>query len=55
MHIKDQIIDEVRKMRQLQREFFRTHNSKSLQASKEAERRVDKLLEELDTPNPFEQ
>jgi len=55
MDLKDQIIEKVREMRRLQREFFRTHNSKALQASKDIEKVVDKLLEELETPNLFEQ
>lgn len=54
MDLKDQIIEKVREMRRLQREFFRTHNSKALQASKDIEKVVDKLLEELETPNLFE-
>ena len=54
MNLKDQIMEKVREMRRLQREFFRTHNSKALQASKDIEKVVDKLLEELETPNLFE-
>jgi len=55
MDTKDQLIDEVRKMRQLQKEYFRTRSHETLAASKSSESRVDKLLAELETPNLFEQ
>ena len=54
MDTKDQLIDEVRKMRQLQKEYFRTRSHETLAASKSSESRVDKLLAELETPNLFE-
>lgn len=53
MDTKDQLIDEVRKMRQLQKEYFRTRSHETLAASNSSESRVDKLLAELETPNLF--
>ena len=52
--LKDQIIDEVRKMRQLQKDYFLSRDREILAASKASESRVDKLLKELETPNLFE-
>lgn len=54
MDIKDQLIDEVRKMRQLQKEYFLTRGRDILAASKASESRVDKLLKELEAPGLFE-
>lgn len=48
------IVGEVRKMRQLQKEYFRTRSHETLVASKASESRVDKLLAELEAPNLFE-
>ena len=55
VELKDQIIEQVRKMRQLQRDYFRTRDNSICQASKDVEKHVDKLLFELETPNLFEQ
>ena len=54
MDTKDQLIEEVRKMRQLQKEYFRTRSHETLVASKSSESRVDKLLEELGTITLYE-
>lgn len=39
-----EIIDALREMRKLQKEYFATRDSQVLQNSKKAERRVDALL-----------
>lgn len=45
MHNLKTFIDNVRQMRHLQTEYFRTREGKTLRLAKEAERRVDADLE----------
>ena len=47
------LIDAVAEMRHCQIEYFRTTSQTALEASKRAERKVDKLLEELRRPTLF--
>ena len=47
------LIDAVAEMRHCQIEYFRTKSQTALEASKRAERKVDKLLEELRRPTLF--
>lgn len=42
----ERLIDAVAEMRHCQIEYFRTKSQTALEASKRAERKVDKLLEE---------
>lgn len=49
----DRLMDAVAKMRHCQIEYFRTKSQTALEASKRAERKVDKLLEELRKPTLF--
>jgi len=49
----DAVVDAVGEMRHAQMEYFRTHSQTALEASKRAERKVDKLLEELRKPTLF--
>ena len=49
----DRLIDAVAEMRHYQIEYFRTKSQTALEASKRAERKVDKLLEELRRPTLF--
>jgi len=53
--LKDHIIEKVREMRRLQKEYFRTRDNRVCQMSKDVEKYIDKLLIELETPNLFEQ
>lgn len=50
-----QFIEAVREMRNLQREYFDTRQIPILNAAKQAERRVDRMLESLadDSPKLF--
>ena len=49
----DKLIEVVSEMRHCQIEYFRTKSQTALEASKRAERKVDKLLEELRRPTLF--
>ena len=49
----DRLIDAVAEMRHCQIEYFRTKSQTALEASKRAEKKVDKLLEELRKPTLF--
>lgn len=49
----DRLIEAVAEMRHCQIEYFRTKSQTALEASKLAERKVDKLLEELRRPTLF--
>lgn len=49
----ERLIDAVAEMRHCQIEYFRTKSETALEASKRAERKVDKLLEELRKPTLF--
>jgi len=53
--IVNQLIEETCRMRQLQKDYFRTRRHDILTESKFSEALVDKLLAELETPNLFEQ
>jgi len=49
----DRLIDAVAEMRHCQIEYFRTKSQTALEASKRAEKKVDRLLEELRKPTLF--
>jgi len=49
----DALVEAVGEMRHSQIEYFRSKSRTALEASKRAERKVDKLLEELRTPRLF--
>ena len=49
----DELVEAVAEMRHCQIEYFRTKSQAALEASKRAERKVDKLLEELRRPTLF--
>ena len=49
----DSLIDAVAEMRHCQIEYFRTKSQTALEASKRAEKKVDKLLDELRRPTLF--
>ena len=51
--LKDQLIEKVRKMREMQRKYFLTRDREVLTVAKFFETRVDELLAELGTPNLF--
>ncbi len=48
----ERALDAVKTMRRCQREYFASRSRESLEASKKYEREVDKLLAELDAPEP---
>lgn len=50
----ERLIEAVSEMRHRQREYFRTRSKSSLEAAQAAERKVDRLLEELQRPSLFE-
>jgi hypothetical protein len=47
---KSRLVDAVREMRTLQREYFRARGTATLCRAKLAEARVDRLLQRLDSP-----
>ena len=49
----DRLIDAVAEMRHCQIEYFRTKSQTALEASKRAEKKVDKLLQEIREPRLF--
>ena len=49
----DKLIEVVSEMRHCQIEYFRTKSQTALEASKRAEKKVDRLLEELRKPTLF--
>ena len=49
----ERLIDAVAEMRHCQIEYFRTKSQTALEASKRAEKKVDKLLEEIREPRLF--
>jgi len=49
----DRLIDAVCEMRHAQMEFFRSRSRSALEASRRAEKKVDRLLEELRKPTLF--
>lgn len=53
--IVNRLIEETCRMRQLQKDYFRTRRRDILTESRCSEALVDKLLAELETPNLFEQ
>ena len=50
----DRLIEAVSEMRHRQREYFRTRSKSALEAAQAAERKVDRLLEELRQPRLFD-
>ncbi len=50
----ERLMEAVGDMRHRQREYFRTRSKSALTAAQAAERKVDRLLEELQTPTLFE-
>ena len=49
----NRLIDAVSEMRHAQVEFFRSRSRSALEASRRAEKKVDRLLEELRKPTLF--
>jgi len=49
----DRLIEAVCEMRHAQMEFFRSRSRSALEASRRAEKKVDRLLEELRKPTLF--
>jgi len=49
----DRLMEAVAEMRHCQIEYFRTKSQTALDASKRAEKKVDKLLEEIRRPTLF--
>ena len=49
----DRLMDAVAEMRHCQIEYFRTKSQTALEAAKRAEKKVDKLLQEIREPRLF--
>ena len=49
----NRLIDAVSELRHAQIQFFRTRSRSALEASRRAEKKVDRLLEELRKPTLF--
>lgn len=49
----ERLIDAVAEMRHCQIEYFRTKSQTAMEAAKRAEKKVDKLLEEIRRPTLF--
>jgi hypothetical protein len=47
MHNVEELAEAVHKMRLLQKEYFRTRHTGTLALSKEAERNVDRMLDDV--------
>lgn len=54
MEVKTEFVEYVRKMRATQKKYYRTKDYMVLRLSMQLERVVDKMLEEIDIPEPNE-
>lgn len=54
MEVKTEFVEYVRKMRDTQKKYYKTKDYMVLRLSMQLERIVDKMLEEIDLPEPNE-
>lgn len=54
MEVKTEFVEYVRKMRNTQKQYYRTKDYMVLRLSMQLERVVDKMLEEIDLPEQKE-